>query len=208
MFEARTAWAIALLLAPTGIAAAVAAPAQHTVYVELVIEEEPEREDVIAVEARVDCQVESRVHKALDYFEAGVECRSPAGASIYVSNADAQSPLQAEDLRPTGKIYLYEDETRVWTVREFTYTDTNAGSTHHTYLLSPPIGEQVDEERGEPVRGVVNLEKLGVGPGERGTLETTLAQGPQTGVEDPEIERVNASSTPSLTSTAEGPVRG
>lgn len=212
MLEARTAWAIMLLLAPTGVAAAgvatVKVPEQHTAYVEIVIEGESEHPEIASVEARVDCLRDSSVQQAIAWVRDEEDCTTPPGAAVYVTDAQAPTP-RSGSMVPTGTVYAYEDADRVWTVREYTYAGPAMGERHHAYVMAPDVADRVDDDRpGEPVRGVVNLDKMGVAPGESIELSTKVGPAPQVTPEDPTIERIGADSAPSLPTADALGVRG
>jgi len=198
MLDARTAWAIALLLAPTGAAVAgvtTTASSGHTAYVELTIDENRPN-DLASIQAFVVCQTEDPVEDAMAWLGAD-GCSAPPGAAIYVTNAEAPAPTAAT-MTPTGTMYTYEDGDRVWTVYEYTYGDLD-GDQHHAYVLSPDLADRVtDVGAAEPVRGVVDMAKLGIEPGETGALTTSLAAGPDTLPQDPTVERVDAAETAAL----------
>lgn len=212
MLDARTAWAIVMLLAPTGIVAAgsaadVTVPGGHTAYVEIRVDQTPTT-DLARVEARVGCMTSSQLGEALDWISDG-GCQTPPGAAVYVTAKDAPSPTQASALLPTGTVYEYEDADRIWTVREYAFGPPSEPDRHRAYVLTPDISEQVDDDGlGEPVRGLVNFEEMGVAPGESIELETTLARAPQVTPQDPEIVHVDADETGHLPTAGMGNVRG
>lgn len=208
MLEARTACAIVLLLAPTGVAAAgtmgtIEAPAQHTAYVQIVVDSEEERGDLVSVEARIACMDQPAIQEAIDWLRDRSGCTTPPGAAVYVTRASAPSPMEAS-LVPTGTVYAYEDEDRVWTVREYTYAGLQ-GTSHTAYVLAPDVADRVnDDGPGEPVRGVVDLEQLGAEPGERVRLGASLGPAPERSPADPTVERVDADETAPLPSGSSG----
>jgi hypothetical protein len=213
MPEARTVWAIALLLAPTGAVAAgtagvVAPPAQHTAYVQITIDGGEERQDLASVEARVTCMEDSQLRQAMNWLVDRDGCTSPAGAAVYVSSADAPSPTETS-LAPTGTVYAYEDGDRVWRVQEYVYAGADLDFRHHAYVLTPDISDRVANDRaGEPARGVVDLAKLGAQPGQTVDLEATLGSAPELPPSDPSVERVRADETPRLGSSTASAAMG
>lgn len=202
MLDARTAWAIALLLAPTGLAAAggmaVKAPAQHTAYVEIVVDAEEANPELVTVEARLACADASAVQEAIAWLGDEEGCSVPPGAAIYVTQRQAPEP-SPDAMVPTGTVYAYEDADRVWTVREYRFGAASGEQTSYAYVMQADIADRVDEDRpSDPVRGVVDLEKMGIQPGERADLETTLGPAPEQAPTDPTVERVGPAATGSV----------
>jgi hypothetical protein len=194
MLASRTAWAIALLLAPAGVAAAatgtIKAPAQHTAYVEITVTDDQTSEAIAPVEVRLACVDPGTMDRALAWLSDREACQTPPGATVYVTRAQAPDPGE-HALLPTGTVYAYEDEDRVWTVREYRYAAEDRD--WHAYALTRDLADRVDDEApGEPVRGVVDLEQMGVEPGERVDLSTTLGPAPTTTPTDPNVQRVGA----------------
>lgn len=187
------------MAAAAGVAT-VSAPAQHTAYVEIVIKQEPAAPDLASIEARVDCRSGNMLREAVDWL-TDRSCAPASGAAVYVSDASAPLPEPATGMAPTGTVYAYEDADRIWQVREYSYASFGEDSgAHYAYVLTPDISERVDDDgRGLPVRGIVNLTKMGVAPGGSIELETTLGPGPQVLPEDPDVQHVRASAIGSPT---------
>lgn len=201
MLDVRTAWAIALLLAPTGAAVAgatgmVQATAQHTAYVQIMMQDRSAHEEgLVAIEARVACQTDGALQEAVNWLR-GSGCTGPPGAAVYITEADHEAP-DPSMLSPTGIVYVYEDGDRSWHVDEYTYPSVPAGEERYAYVLTPDISQRVDDEGpGTAVRGVVNLETMGVAMGSSIDLEATLGPGPTSVPEDPTLRHVDAGQIP------------
>lgn len=207
MFDARTAWAIALLLAPTGAVTAgsmtgVSAPAGHTAFVEITVDaEDDQASDLAQVEALVTCQAETSLAEAMAWIDD--DCQVPPGSAIYVSRADTPDPRD-HGLQPTGTVLALDGSAQEWQTREYTYGPPSEPDRYRAYVLDPQRVAHLDTDTPQPVRGMVDLDAMGVQPGDSIPLTPTLGAGPQATIEDPDVRHVDADRVPSLGSTESG----
>lgn len=200
MFEARTVWAIALLLAPMGAATAAgvagtSATAGHTAYVKITVPaDDQSSNDLAKVSGQVTCEAEGTIARTLAWL--GDDCEVPPGSAVYVSRADTPDPRDRV-LQPTGIVYLLEEPGEHWNVREYVYGPPGEPERYRAYVLDP---KALAPGGGGLVQGVVNLTAMDVDPGEKTRLEATLGAGPSASVEDPTVRTVHAHEVPSIPS--------
>lgn len=178
---ARTAAAIALLLAPTGVVVGAnltdtgKAVEQHTSYVQIVVDGgEPRSAGYAAVAGLVTCQAANAVDDAVRWFDDQIlfregnrgpdtRCLDQQNMThVWATQEGAPDPRDNPTLAPTGNAFEFTDpNNRYWNVREYSYQvlETLDGTRVNlsTDAALPVTGDGVENATGNTTALAGNL---------------------------------------------------